>query len=97
VPADYLRARYYDPATALFLTVDPQIGATAIAYAYTDDNPLNFTDLTGLCLAYFGWACAAAGFVGHHASEFSAGAAVLGLVVLAVGCPLCDLVAAGIG
>jgi len=93
----YLRARYYDPATALFLTVDPQIGATGTAYAYTDDNPLNYTDLTGLCLAGFGWACAVAGYVGHHAAAFSTGAAVVGLIVVAVGCPLCDLIAVGIG
>jgi hypothetical protein len=43
----YLRARYYDPVTALFLTVDPLVDTTRTPYAYTDDNPLNYTDLTG--------------------------------------------------
>jgi RHS repeat-associated protein len=43
----YLRARYYDPVTALFLTVDPLVDTTRTPYAYTGDNPLNYTDLTG--------------------------------------------------
>jgi RHS repeat-associated protein len=49
----YLRARYYDPVTAQFLTVDPLVGQTNAPYGYTGDNPLNATDPTGLC----GWAC----------------------------------------
>lgn len=44
----YLRARYYDPATAQFLTVDPEIDNTREAYAYVVNSPLNLTDLTGL-------------------------------------------------
>jgi RHS repeat-associated protein len=44
----YLRARYYDPATAQFLTVDPALEMTRSPYAYTDGNPLNETDPTGL-------------------------------------------------
>jgi RHS repeat-associated protein len=43
----YLRARYYDPRTALFLTVDPLVDSTRTPYAYTGDNPLNYTDITG--------------------------------------------------
>jgi len=43
----YLRARYYDPATALFLSVDPLVDTSATAYAYTDGNPVNRTDPTG--------------------------------------------------
>jgi len=45
----YLRARYYDPATAQFLTRDPLAGLTQQPYAYTADDPLNALDLTGLC------------------------------------------------
>lgn len=45
----YLRARYYDPSTALFLTVDPQVAQTNTAYAYVGGNPLNLTDLSGEC------------------------------------------------
>ncbi len=44
----YLRARVYDPATAQFLTVDPQEMATRAPYYYAGDNPLNYADLSGL-------------------------------------------------
>jgi RHS repeat-associated protein len=64
----YLRARYYDPSTAQFLTVDPQVDQTGTPYAYTGDNPLNYTDLMGLCWSGFGWACAAASAVSHAAT-----------------------------
>ena len=45
----YLRNRYYDPATAQFLTIDPAVNQTQAPYTYTADNPLNATDPTGLC------------------------------------------------
>lgn len=44
----YMRARVYDPATAQFLTVDPAVSRTWEPHVYTNDNPLNFTDPTGL-------------------------------------------------
>jgi RHS repeat-associated protein len=44
----YLRARYYDPVTSQFLTVDPAVAATMSPYAYVAGNPLNETDPTGL-------------------------------------------------
>ena len=43
----YLRARYYDSATAQFLSVDPAVGSTLEAYGYGGENPLNRTDPTG--------------------------------------------------
>jgi len=43
----YLRARYYDPGTALFLTLDPKVNQTRQPYIYTGDNPLNYSDITG--------------------------------------------------
>ena len=43
----YLRARYYDPATAEFLTVDPLVDTTRQPYLYSGDNPLNYSDITG--------------------------------------------------
>ncbi|MER7952101.1 RHS repeat-associated core domain-containing protein [Streptomyces sp. NPDC096079] len=43
----YLRARYYDPATAQFLTVDPEVRSTLSAYGYVDNNPLNHADPSG--------------------------------------------------
>jgi RHS repeat-associated protein len=44
----WLRARYYDPATAQFLTRDPLVTVTRSAYGYVDGNPLNRTDPSGL-------------------------------------------------
>jgi len=44
----YLRARYYDPATAQFLNVDPRSMETHAPYAYAEDNPTTLGDPTGL-------------------------------------------------
>lgn len=44
----YLRARYYDPATAQFLSVDPLYAETGSRYGYVDANPLNAVDPFGL-------------------------------------------------
>ena len=43
----YMNARYYDPATAEFLTVDPMVNVTHTAYSYVDDSPLNASDPSG--------------------------------------------------
>jgi len=45
----YLRARYYDPATAQFLSRDPLVTETRSAYAYAEGNPFNLVDPSGLC------------------------------------------------
>ncbi len=44
----YLRARYYDPATESFLTRDPREGSTGQPYAYANGNPLNVIDPSGM-------------------------------------------------
>jgi RHS repeat-associated protein len=44
----YLRARFYDPTTAQFLTVDPAASTTRSPYAYVAGNPLTNTDPTGM-------------------------------------------------
>jgi RHS repeat-associated protein len=44
----YLRARYYDPATGQFLSRDPIETLTREPYGYVGGNPLNGTDPTGL-------------------------------------------------
>jgi hypothetical protein len=38
----------YNPTTAAFTSVDPDLTATNQAYAYADDNPLDGTDPTGV-------------------------------------------------
>ena len=48
----YLRARYYDPATGTFLSRDPMSaspGWTQSPYGYAGGNPVNGSDPTGLC------------------------------------------------
>ncbi|MEK7071175.1 MAG: RHS repeat-associated core domain-containing protein [Patescibacteria group bacterium] len=48
-------ARYYDPQTARFLTKDPlgpHEGGDINPYRYAGNNPVNFTDPTGLKLWY---------------------------------------------
>ncbi len=44
----YLRARYYDPATQQFLSRDPLVRLTAQVYTYVSDDPLNMVDPAGL-------------------------------------------------
>lgn len=60
----YLRARYYDPGTGRFISKDPFSGAlerpqTLTAYPYVQNNPVNFTDPSGMCP----W-CVASGVIG---------------------------------
>ncbi len=43
----YLRARYYDPATAQFLSVDPAVEATLSPYNYAKDSPMSGSDPDG--------------------------------------------------
>jgi RHS repeat-associated protein len=44
----YLRARYYDPATAQFMSVDPVVQISQEPYGYVENDPTNGTDPTGL-------------------------------------------------
>ncbi|MGO9976846.1 MAG: DUF6531 domain-containing protein [Solirubrobacteraceae bacterium] len=43
----YLRARYVDPSTGQFLTVDPAVNRTRARYIEANDSPLTFDDPTG--------------------------------------------------
>ena len=47
----YLNHRYYDPALARFTSVDPLVGKTGEAYTYAGNNPITFSDPSGLCAA----------------------------------------------
>ena len=44
----YLRARYLDPVSGQFLTVDPWDGSTGMPYAYTAGDPFQQSDPMGL-------------------------------------------------
>src|SRR5665647_2569345 len=44
----WLRARYCDPTTGQFLTVDPLTAATGARYAYAGGNPITRADPSGL-------------------------------------------------
>ncbi len=51
----YLRARYYSPATGSFLSRDPFLGslnqpATLNAYSYAGGNPVLYSDPSGRCI-----------------------------------------------
>ena len=86
----YLRARFYDPAAGLFLTVDPDVGTTGTPYAYTRGNPLNLTDLTGLCWSLVQWACDAGSWVANTAAPWvwqNRGYVELGLGVASLAIP----------
>jgi RHS repeat-associated protein len=43
----YLRARYYNPQTGQFLSVDPALALTNSPYSYVDGNPVNRADPSG--------------------------------------------------
>ncbi|MGH3456137.1 MAG: RHS repeat-associated core domain-containing protein, partial [Nocardioidaceae bacterium] len=57
----YMRARYYDPATANFISRDPIESITRSPYAYVNGNPLNATDPSGLCGPFGDGPCPGAG------------------------------------
>ncbi len=88
----YLRARYYDPATALFISSDPALVSTAFAFVYSSNNPLDMFDPLGLSGFGVGWWAgtigAAAGIAGLVLDATGVGApvgAVLEVVSLAAG------------
>ena len=41
-------ARWYDPGTGEFMSVDPDLAETDQPYAYAGDDPVNETDPSGL-------------------------------------------------
>ncbi len=44
----YLINRYYDPVTDQFVSIDPEVTMTDQPYAFSNDNPLDNSDPTGL-------------------------------------------------
>ena len=47
VLAKRLRARYYDPLTSRFISVDPMYSSDISPYAYAGNNPLKYVDPSG--------------------------------------------------
>jgi len=74
----YLVNRYYDPASAEFMTVDPSVNFTLSAYVYLNGNPVNWVDPIGLWPTW--------GTVLGAVSTVT-GAVALGLAVTGVGAP----------
>jgi RHS repeat-associated protein len=56
----YMQARWYDPATAQFISVDPLQAVTGQTYAYAGDNPISNIDPTGTDLIQVGLAAVGA-------------------------------------
>ena len=78
----YLRTRYYNPATAQFLTRDPLEAQTLSSYGYVGGDPLNFSDPTGLCGHWYDLACQ----VGDHWRGIAQTAVIVGAVVATTAC-----------
>jgi RHS repeat-associated protein len=71
----YLRARYYDPATGGFLSRDPLAKDAAWAgqpFGYAGANPVNNVDPTGLCFGPKAL-CKAGGAIRDNGRAFGAG------------------------
>ena len=99
----YLRARYYDPESQQFLSVDPALAWTEEAYAYVGGNPTNLRDPWGLdgC----GWfpnffdanSCVRKG-LDTEAGKWVAGVGVVaagGVVIICIASGVCEVAAAG--
>jgi RHS repeat-associated protein len=78
----YLRARYYDPTTAQFVSRDPLVASTREPYAYVQGSPLNKTDPLGLF--EFGGLAAALEQIGAGVGEVGAdvGGLAIGIAAL---------------
>jgi hypothetical protein len=71
-----MRARWYDPGTGQFLSVDPDLAETAQPYTYAGDDPVNMRDPSGnLTVGY------CAGLFGALLGPQTSGAACLTRVV----------------
>jgi RHS repeat-associated protein len=62
----YLRARYYDPATGNFLTADPLEDITGAPYSYAGDDPVDGRDPSGMCWLGPQAACDVADYVSGY-------------------------------
>ncbi len=78
----YLVNRWYDPATAQFLSVDPMVATTGQPYQYVAGDPLDAQDPLGLCGIF---SCIGS-FILQHQKGLEIGAGiVLGIAAAATG------------
>ncbi|HWJ64879.1 MAG TPA: RHS repeat-associated core domain-containing protein [Acidimicrobiales bacterium] len=86
----YLRARYYDPTTAQFLTKDPIAAKTQEPYGYASQNPSTLSDPTGMCPWGMGLACRAVNIAtGHEEGTKSLCAGPQGYLIFGGGLDFC--------
>jgi RHS repeat-associated protein len=76
----YLVNRYYDPATAQFVTVDPLVDETGQAFSYAGDDPVNASDPSGLICWGLCTFTNAAHYVAKH--KVAIGLIVVGVVAV---------------
>ena len=86
----YLQARYYDPVTGQFLTLDPLVSLTGQPYEFGADNPLNTLDPSGLS-----WYNPATWMSEQKWETLATGAAVVGLGAVGVVACMASVVCAG--
>jgi RHS repeat-associated protein len=77
---DDMRARDYSPATAGFTSADPMALLTGQPYAYAADDPVEFTDPSGLC-SWYNYFC---DVQQHWRGALKITAAVAGIAAVAV-------------
>jgi RHS repeat-associated protein len=90
----WLRARYYDPTTGQFLTVDPLTAATGTRYAYAAGNPITGADPSGM--AWWNPASWTATTFDNLALAATAASLALQLTVVAEGATIVGLPAAAV-
>lgn len=70
-------------------------GVSAHRGAFTNDNPLNYTDLLGLCGGIFHAVCSVADWTARNATKTSTIITVVAIGT-AIPCPECDVLALGL-
>ena len=84
----YLQSRYYNPAIGRFINADIQLSTGSLAginlFAYCNNNPLIYTDSTGMAPKWWQWVVSGAMFVAGVAMiATGAGSSVGGVLVCA--------------